>query len=923
MQVRVGRRRVGLLLASSSVAALLVGGGSDPARAACTVVTGASAGFTNPAGNTIGCVTVQNANVTGSIINAGTIIPAATPNGIHITTGATIAGGVVNSGTITSGAVGIYQENGTIAGGVGNSGTISVQDTGILLGSITAGASFSGGISNSGTITVSSGSFEAIRIGGNSGYGFASFAGGINNSRTISGGNTGIVVLFVSAFSGGISNSGTISAAGFGIGIGFSCAQAQCPGGSVTSFSGGITNSGSISAPVGILVQDVSAFSGNIVNSGSIGEIEVTGTTSFAGVIANAGTIAGNGGIAIDVSGAQTAMTINQTAGSIDGDIKLSSHADVLNITGGAISGNIIGAGSSNTVNFAPGAGNTFTYGPGFGVSGVNQININSGTVILDGANSATNVDVNGGTLAGTGTIDPAAVTIHAGATFAPGTPGVPGSSMAITGNIVFQPGATYAVSLNPATASFATISGTATLAGNVTAAFAAGSYLAKQYMILQSGGLNGTFTGLVSTSLPTGFSATLAYNADDVFLDLFAAGSISGLNVNQENVANAVLGAFNNGASLPPGFVSVLGLSGANQANAFSALSGQNSAGFLQGAFQAGNSFLTLMVNPFLDGRFGSGFGPANGFASEEPPPRAAAVFASAMPMKAPPPTFDQRFSAWGGAYGGSGRVTGDPFVGSSTTTASVAAFAAGIDYRATPDTIYGLALAGGATNWGLDAGLGGGHSDMFQAGLYGTQRSGNAYLSGALAYNFHDVTTNRTVTIAGTDMLQGRLQANGVGARLESGYRYALPWLGITPYAAAQVQSIALPSYGETATSGSSQFALNFASQTATTTRTELGTWLDKSELLGNGARMTLYGRLAWAHDFGDTPSASAIFQALPGSNFIVNGAAPARDGGLVTGGAKYDLMNGWSVAAKFDGEFSSTTSIYSGTGVVRKTW
>jgi outer membrane autotransporter protein len=260
---------------------------------------------------------------------------------------------------------------------------------------------------------------------------------------------------------------------------------------------------------------------------------------------------------------------------------------------------------------------------------------------------------------------------------------------------------------------------------------------------------------------------------------------------------------------------------------------------------------------------------------------------------------------------------------VGSNTTTASVAAFAAGIDYRATPDTIYGFALAGGGTSWGLDAGLGGGRSDMFQAGLYGTQRWGNAYVSGALAYNFHDVTTNRTVTVAGTDMLQARFQANGVGARLESGYRYALPWMGITPYAAAQVQSIALPSYAETATSGSNQFALNFASQTATTTRSELGTWLDKSELLGNGARMTLYGRLAWAHDFGDTPSASAIFQALPGASFIVNGAAPARDGGLVTGGAKYDLMNGWSLAAKFDGEFSSTTSIYSGTGVVRKTW
>ena len=114
-----------------------------------------------------------------------------------------------------------------------------------------------------------------------------------------------------------------------------------------------------------------------------------------------------------------------------------------------------------------------------------------------------------------------------------------------------------------------------------------------------------------------------------------------------------------------------------------------------------------------------------------------------------------------------------------------------------------------------------------------------------------------------------------------------------------------------------------MNFASQTATNTRTELGTWLDKSTLLDRGALLTLYGRVAWSHDFGNGPTASAVFQALPGSNFVVNGAVPARDGVLATGGAMYKLANGWSFLAKFDGEFSSTTSVYSGTGMVRKVW
>src|SRR5262249_33271162 len=134
--------------------------------------------------------------------------------------------------------------------------------------------------------------------------------------------------------------------------------------------------------------------------------------------------------------------------------------------------------------------------------------------------NSATNIDVIGGTLAGTGTLDPLAVTIHSGATFAPGN-GAAGSSMAITGNLTFQSGATYQVQVNPTTASFATVSGTATLAGTVLANFAPGTYVTRQYTILQSGGLSGTFAGVTTQSLPAGFAASLGYNAGDVILNL------------------------------------------------------------------------------------------------------------------------------------------------------------------------------------------------------------------------------------------------------------------------------------------------------------------------------------------------------------------------------------------------------------------
>jgi outer membrane autotransporter protein len=527
-------------------------------------------------------------------------------------------------------------------------------------------------------------------------------------------------------------------------------------------------------------------------------------------------------------------------------------------------------------------------------------------------------------------------VTIENGGVLAPG-----GSigTLTISGALTFNAGSVYALQIaagagnNSATA----VNGGATInGGTVFVLPQLGHYNATTYTIVNtSGGVSGTFASLAFAA-PFAFTGTssLSYDANDVFLNLgdgFVLLSAPGGSQNQQNVLNGINGSIIAGQTLPLQFQNLVNLSGPGLLNALSQFSGEAGAGFLQGANQAGSSFLNLLVNAFLDGRFGGGggFGPAMGFAAEEPPalPQAALAFASAMPVKAPPRDGvaggPGPYRAWGSAFGGAESVNGDPIVGSHTTTSRVFGFAAGIDYLAAPMTTVGFALAGGGTNWGLAGGLGGGRSDMFQAGAYASHRWDAAYLSGALAYNFHDVTTDRTVAVAGLDRLTGTFQAHGLGARLEGGYRLATPYVGVTPYGAAQVQSIFVPGYGETATSGSNQFALTYASQTATASRTEIGAWLDNSRMLANGALLTLYGRAAWAHDFGNTPSASAIFQALPGSNFVVNGAAPAPDSALVTAGAQYRLANGWSFLAKFDGEFSDTTAIYSGTGMVKKVW
>src|ERR1019366_5017875 len=157
--------------------------------------------------------------------------------------------------------------------------------------------------------------------------------------------------------------------------------------------------------------------------------------------------------------------------------------------------------------------------------------------------------------------------------------------------------------------ATSAHVTGTATLGGNVLAAFAPGGYVTKQYDILHAGGLNGTFAALGTSNLPAGFTASLSYAGGDVLLNLTAtlgALATGGLNGNQGNVANALNNFFNGGGTLPPNFLTIFGLSGGNLANALTQLDGEAATGGQPVASQLPHQFLYAMLHPVLGGRVG-----------------------------------------------------------------------------------------------------------------------------------------------------------------------------------------------------------------------------------------------------------------------------------------------------------------------------
>jgi outer membrane autotransporter protein len=347
---------------------------------------------------------------------------------------------------------------------------------------------------------------------------------------------------------------------------------------------------------------------------------------------------------------------------------------------------------------------------------------------------------------------------------------------------------------------------------------------------------------------------------------------------------------------------------------------------GAQQPAFQLMNEFLGIMLDPFVDGRLGVGglYGGATAFAPDRDPLPEDIALAYSKVLRTPvykATPFEQRWSVWGAGFGGANRTSGDPLVvGSHDLSAQTAAGAAGLDYRVAPGTIVGFALAGGGTGWSLAQGLGTGSSDTFQAGVYAKTYSGPFYLAGALAYTQHWMSTDR-VAFA-NDLLQARFDAESFGGRAEAGYRIPNTIAAITPYAAVQAQNFHTPTYRETDVTGGG-FGLTYNAHDASDTRTELGARFDKPILLNWNAVLALRGRIAWAHDWITDPNLIPTFEVLPGANFLVQGATPAKNSALTSAGAELRLINGFSVLAKFDGEFAAHSQTYAGTGTVRYTW
>src|SRR5262249_27794112 len=258
-------------------------------------------------------------------------------------------------------------------------------------------------------------------------------------------------------------------------------------------------------------------LSGNIGGSGGLtkigaGTLTLSGPSTYTGATnVNAGTLqAGVANAFAPLSAFTVASGATLDFNSFEQNIGSLAGAGAVTLGAATL---FVGSDNTSTTFSGTISGSGLTkIGPGtLTLSGISSYSgataVNTGTLTVNGsiANSAVTVN-SGAMLSGTRTVG--GLMINSGATFPPrNSPG----TMTVQGNLAFQSGALYVVQINSSTASNTIVSGSATLAGTVQAAFTAGSYATRMYTILSAaGGLGGTtFNTLTTSNLPAGFTAS------------------------------------------------------------------------------------------------------------------------------------------------------------------------------------------------------------------------------------------------------------------------------------------------------------------------------------------------------------------------------------------------------------------------------
>jgi autotransporter-associated beta strand protein len=800
-------------------------------------------------------------------------------------------------GTFASSAITLFPQDQVVLGGSSNTVfPFAVQNENAAIIKVGTGTTVLTGQNQNGAGTVVMGGVLQLGNGGTTGSVTAnvvnngslvfdrsdafSFGGAISGSGSVSQIGSGTVVLTgANTYTGGT----TISAGTLQLGT-------PTTNGSIT---GNVLNNGKLQFDR----SDTYVFAGNISGSGVVwvggqGTAILTGSSTYTGdtsVFINANLQAGNGG----TTGSFANAPIHVGGGTIT-----FNRSDTY-VFSGSITDAVDGTGLTGKVNQV-GTGTTV-------LAGINtysgSTSVSSGILSVTGSIARSSVSVaSGATLNGGGTVG--ATVIQNGGTLAPGNSI---GTLTVNGNLTLASAAMYDVEVSSTAADRTTVTGSANIDGTVIASVASGAYnFGQRFTILTAtGGVTGTFARL--NGVPYYLKGQFSYDANNAYLTISPNALtplLSNPTGNQKNAVSVIDAAVAAGAVPAGGFSALYSLSGLALSSAIDQISGQLGPNIANGVGQASLSFLSLTSQ---GGDGGASFTPGGAYGAAGAPHRAQLA--------------SGEMRVWGAAFGGHVGLSADPVSGAASLSGTNTGLVGGLDKRLTDNFLVGATLGLGRQNF--RSGNGTGESDDVTIGIYARHESGPLYVSAALGYGWHHVTTLRVVTVSGTDVLQGKQDATDVGGRIEAGYRLSLDQAyDITPYAAFLGDSLDSPAFAETAVSGASTFALSYAGRTSTLGRTEAGAKLSRDYALEDGA-LAAGIRAAWAHQIDDVPLAQATFLGLPGAGFVVAGVRPARDTALLGASLEMHRSSGLFFGVKGETQLGAGTTIVEGMGTLGWRW
>lgn len=735
-----------------------------------------------------------------------------------------------DAGTLVLGGNNTYTGGTTIDGGV-----VSVAND-ANLGAMSGGVTFNGGtLKNTAAFTTA----RTISLAGNGSLqtdANLTMSGAISGSGAlIKAGASTLIVTGADTYAGGT----TITAGTLQLGS----------GGTSGSIIGNVTNNGVLVFDRGdnVTFGGVISGGGSVVQQGS-GTVLLTGINTYAGgTTVSAGTLQGN-------------------TQSLQGSIVDNAALTFIQSSGGVFNGTLSGTG---------------------------QLNVQGGTLIIDGANAFTgNTTVSAGTLvvgddAHAGASLGGMLSVNATAALhGIGTLGnldlagtiAPGNSVGtlhIAGNAVFEKGSSYQLDVQPnGSSDQIAVNGKATLlGGNVAVLAQAGQWnIGTRYTVLTAGqGVNGQFD-TVSSNLAF-LTPVLSYgaNAVNLFLqrnDMSLAGFAS--THNQQAVAAGI-------ESLGYGYVpydALMSMDAGQVRAAYDPLSGELHASTRAALFDD-SYYVRDAVNRHLQGEEGAVTGVQSATRGD--------------------------VAAWTSAWGHAGQLDGDG--NAATLNADSSGVLVGADVLAN-DTVKLGAFAGTDVESMRIAARGdNAHAHATHLGVYAATQWHALQLRGGLGYAWQRVDSARAVGAAGgATMADAHYDAGLAHGYVEGAYRFQFKHVALEPY--LNVARMTLSTHGIHEVD--SPAALNVAGETSSITTATLGTRLH-AELDPAGAARVFAG-LGWQHAWGATaPSIQAQF-ASGGSAFTVYGVPIAHDAATIEGGLGWKLAPRVGMEASYQGQFAS---------------